>query len=581
MVRVHWLWLSMLMLINLTVARAQQTKFVASADANQVLLGSYVIVTFTLQNGKGSQFKAPSFKDFKVINGPNQSVQTTIINGAMSSEMAFSYSLQPQRQGRLTIGPAFITVQRKELATEPITIEVIPPSQNQNTPKSAAEGYYVQLEASTARAYVGQQIVLDYKLYTTVDIGSFEIRSEPKIDNCFTLELPTFHLSTQREIIGGKEYVTKVIKRVAVFPQQSGSVQIDPAIIALGITYEDPNSMSFFFRNKVRLENVQTNTLALSFLPLPPGAPLTFSGAVGSFNADFSVSQSSIHANSTLALRLRIQGDGDEKKVAAPVLELPTSVELYDPRQVAHTDDNVPGKYRYTREYEYLLVPQQSGELTLTPSFSYFDPINEVYQTITDTLVLTILPGTGKAAATIDRSSDDQFNAALDMRAPAMRKQMPGWGSWLHGLLMLLPLMTGIFAWFYRRKINQSAQEDRLFGRQRRARAVAADRLALAKKYLDDRQFRAYYDELLKACSGYIADKFSVPPSDLSKHRIMQVLQDKKVPTNTTQDLAEVWAHCEMALFSGNNAGSPKDGAIYETGVKVLSELETFVSGQA
>lgn len=556
----------------------QSVTFTASTDAQQILLGSYVTVSFTLQNGKGSQFKAPNFKDFKIISGPSQSVQTTIINGAMSSEMAFSYTLQPQRLGVLTIGSAIITVNRREMASKPITIEVLKVEQAQNTAKTADGDYFVRLEPSTTQAYVGQQVVLDYKLYTAIDIGSFEIRSESKINNCFTLELPTFHMTAQREIIAGKEYVTKIIKRVALFPQQSGQVTIDPAVVALGITYEDPNSLSFFFRNKMRLENVQTNPVTLEFKPLPSGAPVSFSGAVGKFSAEFSIQQSSLPANSTLTMRLKISGNGDEKKLTAPVLELPLSVELYDPRQVAHTDDNLPDQYHYSREYEYLLVPKQEGRLTLLPSFTFFDPVQEQYQTIVDTIVLQVLTGQERQAAILNRETPEVFNTALDIRPPQNKAPRGSWGSWVHALMLMLPLVTLIMAWIYRQKINQTALEDRLFGRQRKARGIAISRLALARKYLDEHRYRDYYDELLKACSGYIADKFSVPLADLSKNRILQLLQDQVVPAPIQIDVAKVWTYCEEGLFSGVTTGRPEDEAIYETGVKVLSELETLLA---
>ena len=573
-----WIWVCSLWVWSVPTMMAQTVTFNTTTDAQQILLGSYVTVSFTLQNGKGSQFKAPNFKDFKIISGPSQSVQTTIINGAMSSEMTFSYTLQPQQLGVLTIGPAIITVNRREMATKPISIEVLKPEQTKNTPKSEEEDYFIRLEPSTTQGYVGQQVVLDYKLYTAIDIGSFEIRSESKINNCFTLELPTFHMTAQREIIAGKEYVTKIIKRVALFPQQSGQVTVDPAIVALGITYEDPNSLSFFFRNKMRLENVQTNPVTLEFKPLPSGAPVSFSGAVGKFNADFSVQQNSLPANSTLTLRLKIQGDGDEKKLAAPILELPMSVELYDPRQVTHTDDNRPDQYHYTREYEYLLVPKQEGHLTLMPSFTFFDPVQAQYQTIVDTIALHVLPGQTRQADNIIRGAPDVFNTALDVRSPKLNKApWGGWGSWLHTLMLLLPLGAGSIAWIYRQKMHQSALEDRLFGRQRKARAIATSRLALAKKFLDERRYRDYYDELLKACSGYIADKFSVPLADVSKHRILQLLQEKAVPPPIQLDLAKVWAYCEEGLFSGVTAGRPEDDTIYETGVKVLSELENLL----
>ena len=82
--------------------------FEATADARQAVLESYFDVTFTLKNADGNNFTPPSFQDFIVVSGPSRSMQTSIVNGQVSKEEAYIYTLQPRRLGRLTIGSASI-----------------------------------------------------------------------------------------------------------------------------------------------------------------------------------------------------------------------------------------------------------------------------------------------------------------------------------------------------------------------------------------------------------------------------------------------------------------------------------------
>ena len=84
---------------------AQEATFEAYADAKQVVLNSYFEVTFTLKNGDGSNFRAPSFDNFNVLSGPARSVSTTIINGAVSKELSYSYTLLANLQATLTPVP--------------------------------------------------------------------------------------------------------------------------------------------------------------------------------------------------------------------------------------------------------------------------------------------------------------------------------------------------------------------------------------------------------------------------------------------------------------------------------------------
>jgi hypothetical protein len=47
-----------------------------------------------------------------------------IINGAVSSEISYSYYLQPKNTGKFTIGSASIVYDDKTYKTNPLTIEV-------------------------------------------------------------------------------------------------------------------------------------------------------------------------------------------------------------------------------------------------------------------------------------------------------------------------------------------------------------------------------------------------------------------------------------------------------------------------
>ena len=78
-------------------ALAQQVTFEAYSDTRQTVLNSYIEVSFTLKNGDGNNFKAPSFNHFTVISGPSRSVSTSIINGVVSKELSYIYTLQPKK----------------------------------------------------------------------------------------------------------------------------------------------------------------------------------------------------------------------------------------------------------------------------------------------------------------------------------------------------------------------------------------------------------------------------------------------------------------------------------------------------
>ena len=70
-------------------------------------------IEFILENSKGSNFRNPSFKGFKLLSGPGQSTSTQIINGRASSRQSYYYDLFAEKEGVYTIGSALINVGRK------------------------------------------------------------------------------------------------------------------------------------------------------------------------------------------------------------------------------------------------------------------------------------------------------------------------------------------------------------------------------------------------------------------------------------------------------------------------------------
>ena len=113
---------------------AEDVKIIASAPSS-VGTGQQFAVTFTV-NAAGSDFKAPSFKGFSVLSGPNQSSSSSmqIVNGNVTQSVsyAFTYYLQAGTEGSFTVTPARITVNGKTYESNPLTIKVVKSAQNTN-----------------------------------------------------------------------------------------------------------------------------------------------------------------------------------------------------------------------------------------------------------------------------------------------------------------------------------------------------------------------------------------------------------------------------------------------------------------
>ena len=157
----RYLWVAVLLGYSATASAQSKPTFESASDARQILLNSFVEVSFTLINAEGKNFQPPYFNDFTVVSGPNRSVSTSLINGQFSTSAGYTYTLKPRRLGKLTIDPAGIRVDNRTLYTHKLEIEVHDSSQASST---AGEPFYMQDEAKPTRACIGHQVMLDYKL---------------------------------------------------------------------------------------------------------------------------------------------------------------------------------------------------------------------------------------------------------------------------------------------------------------------------------------------------------------------------------------------------------------------------------
>lgn len=542
-------------LIPILAAAQGQPSFEASADARQILLRSFVEVTFTLHNGEGNAFEPPSFKDFIIASGPSRSVSTTIINGQFSSESGYNYTLQPKKTGKLQIGAASIRVNGKTLRTSPITIEVLDSKQAAGNDK--ADPIFMRAIASTEDGWVGQQILLDYKLYYSTDqVGSYNPISESSYQGFYALELKRYNAPMQREIINGRQYFTKVIRRVALFPQQSGDFVIEPFEVQLNVTSDNPRSSGFFFNRQTTRVPAATQPLTIHVKSLPTPAPPAFSGAVGRYFTTFGFNQNDLTTDDALSLRLAVSGDGDLKRVQAPNLTFPDAFEVYPPKTIQDNSYEDNGKVLGERIFEYLLVPRTPGTYTLTPSFSYYDADSTKYATLTaSAATITVRQGSNRP----NTAKPTQSNAATqDIRYLKKSVQLKSggyllWGQPLLGILILMPVAGVGMALLARQNRRRRDQRDPLELRRQHARKVALQRLSGARTHLDAGQSRAFYDEVAKTLVEFVCHKLNIPLSAWSKDHVRQHLESIDVQPDIIDRFTQVMQTCEMALFAGKD----------------------------
>ena len=569
-------------LVSTGLLAQQSVTFTASSDARQVVVGGYFEVSFTLENGQGKNFQPPAFKNFKVLSGPNQSISTSSFNGKWSRTLTYSYNLQPQKTGKFKVGSASIIADGKKYTTKPIQVEVVKGKNNTATTQKELEEQietqiYIKAIPSSIEARVGEQIILDYKIYTTQQVENYSPINELDYAGFFAEDLRSYNSQVVKEVIDGIQYSTKIIKKVALFPQQAGVLEIPP--LRMQVAVASPNQTkrrrSFFsYPDLIRIQ-VATEMLNINVRDLPDNPPASFSGAVGRYGMYARTNSRQINTNDAFSIQLSISGDGDLKLVQAPDLMLGDSFEIFDTKVV---DENAliaqQGRFVGKKIFDYLITPKFPGQFKLKPKFTYFDVDSLRYITLASgPLAISIAQG-DQSKAVIPK--DEEATATLRGIAKTanwQKKSTSLFGSPLFYILLGLPLLLLGGAYFYKRHQFKLSNIDTEALRRQRANKVALKRLETANTFLKENKSRQFYDEVSRAMLDYVSDKLNIPFSKMSKDNVRDKLLELKVSETPIQQFIHIIKTSEMALFAGkDNSNAMQE--VYEQAVEVVSGVE-------
>src|SRR5437764_9746594 len=148
---------------------------------------------------------------------------------------------------------------------------------------------------------------------------------------------------------------------------------------------DDPFSDPFFsnpFAGFGERRDIQISSAAvpLEVKPLPPNAPPSFSGAIGSFTMATDAKPKSVQVGDPITVTTTISGRGNFDRVNAPAIEDEHGWHKYPPSSKFKQDDEV-GISR-TKTFETVLSPNEKKQTLPVLAFSYFDPAKEQYVTL-------------------------------------------------------------------------------------------------------------------------------------------------------------------------------------------------------
>ncbi|GGK14167.1 hypothetical protein GCM10007962_05540 [Yeosuana aromativorans] len=580
-----------IVLVFLTLLVSQitfaQVKFETKVSKNKLGINERLRVDFEM-NQDGDHFNPPDFSNFTVVGGPNQSVSNSWINGVRSFTKTYSYFLAPKKQGTFTIDQATITIDGKIYKTIPVKIQVTAavdiPKDPDDPNYIASENIHLVAEISKTNPYLNEAITVVYKLYVSPDTGvdNWQEIDSPRYNDFWSQNIDMQGQKVQTGTYNGETYRFLVLRKTVLYPQKSGKLDIEP--LSLDITVQVPTSRRDIFGRRLMMQahrTVSAGKKTINVKPLPEaGKPADFSGAVGDFSFDVSLSKTELKASESLQAKVEVKGNGNLKLIKLPKISLPSSLEVYEPEHnenVRTTLDGMQGSISDT----YTVVPQYKGKYpTPSISFSYFDLKTETYKRLSsDEKVIDVLDGplnnlneNSTTSNTVKQPvvlNKDQFafiktkTQFTSIKPSYFFETKLFWGS------LLLPFLAIPFAILIRKK--KAERDADVYGNKIRA----ADRLA--KKYLSNAkkslgQKEAFYVAMEKALHNYLKAKLRIETSDLSKDKIKTLLSDRGVDEETIKDFSSIMENCDLARYTPITAVTMQED--YDKAAKTISLID-------
>jgi len=566
-----------------------QVQFEAKVSKKKLGINERLRVDF-IMNQDGDNFNPPSFEGFRVVGGPNQSISNSYINGKRSYSKTYSYFLSPKSKGKFKINQATIEIEGEIYKTLPIyvviTSAVDKPKDENDADYVASENVHLVAELSNSNPYLNEAITVVYKLYVSHNVSitrSWREIDSPKYADFWSQTIDNRGNSKIYEgTYKGEDYRYVILRRTVLYPQKTGKLNIEPLTLDVPIDVMS-NRRDIFGRRLMSHVNktISAGNRIITVKPLPTiGRPDKFTGAVGDFQFRVETNKTTLNANESLELKVTVTGKGNLKLFDLPSLNLPSSLEVYEPihdNQINTTFDGMQGTVTET----YTVVPQFKGNYPIRPiSFSYFDVVSKTYKTISSKeIIINVEKGPKPKQSNSENDisgsnksptfSKDQFKyikleGKLEPVNPAPFFKSSLFWYLLGTPFLLIPLF--IIAGKERNKRLNDVEGNKL----RKANKLAKKYLSAAKKNITDKA--TFYEALERALHNYLKAKLNIETTEFSKERISELLSDKKVAGVIIDDFISILKSCEFARYTPTSNVSINED--YNKAVNVIASID-------
>lgn len=594
--------LSILLVVGVLPCVMAQASFNIVSPRN-VVAGRNFNITFRLSDGDANPPAAPQLEHCTLLYGPSVSTMqsTQIVNGRMTSTSSvdFSFVYRADSPGDVNVPSVTVNCDGKALKSRAASFKILPPDNTSSSGQSSvpqqggasaqsspdvdmninSNDLIVRVSFSKSSVYEQEPVVATIKVYTKYDISSFLVQAQPEFEGFLSEELPTSQ-EVGLEHFNGQNYHTVVLKKLLLYPQKAGKLAVNTGKYDVTIVKYETVNMGFFRTQRPVERQITTssNAASLTVKALPEPRPAGFNGAVGEFDVHTAIEPEILRTNEAAVYSYIIKGRGNIKYLNEPSVQFPAGIDTYTPKNEINANlvgggTNMSGTF----EANFTFVPQEVGNFVIEGQpFVYFNPESGQYKTIeVADSPIKVLRGNSVAAAAPQTAIDKTIDDILHIKVSSQDEQRHSVGYvfgstiyWLAYIIAVLFLVAVVFV--YRRHIRLKA--DVVGQRLAKASRVATKRLKTARMFMDKHENEKFYASLASALWGYISDKLSIAPSQLTRDNVEAKLNEYGLDEAGIHNVIDVLDRCEMARFTPTSDSDVAE--LYKLAATAINQIE-------
>ena len=535
-----------------------QVNFEATVSKSKLALNERLRIDFVM-NQNGDNFSPPEFENFQIIGGPNQSIKTSYVNGERKFSKTYSYFLKPLKKGKLKINQASIEIDGEIYKS--LQIEVLI-TDSVKQPSDSITQYYndddIELRAliSKGAPYLNEPITVVYKLYYKAPINISDARETetPNFKDFWSQTIKIPQLKVNREIYKGQNYNVVEWRKVVLYPQKVGELEISP--LSLNLVLDVPTDKRDFFGNVIydqTSQMISTGMRRIIVKDLPQqGKPDSFSGAVGNFEFDVILNKNSLRATESFQAELKVKGNGNLKLFDLPDILVPNSMELFEPEREELISTNLSGMSGSVSKF-FTVIPRFQGNFPIEEvEFSYFDPNTEKYKVVkSPRLTIDVYDGPvisnsiNNDNSNIITSNDSFRFIKLKGNLREVNNDVFFQSQFFYAIVTTPFILLLSFLLFTTYKRNKKESSFELIRIEERNINKMIDS---AKESIGDKIL--FYDKIEKALIKSLIVKFSIRMDSLNKEKIQQICREKGLSKDDVLLIIKLIENCEKARYS-------------------------------